>query len=333
MRIVAESVLFQETNAMYEALVGQIPAVVYVDADDESSTALYMSPQVEQALGYTQEEWLTDPDLWVKLLHPEDREHVLAEANRTRTTGDAFDAEYRLLAHDGRILWVHDKAVRVEVESSVVWQGVLLDITKRKRAEEELRRSEELFKKTFELAGVGMAHVALDGRWLRVNDDLCKISGYSHTELLEKTFLELTPPEDRKASLNRVRRMLAGELGSYSLDRRYARKDGSQVWVSLSVSLVRNLSGEPDFLICVAEDITERKINELVPDSLTCREMEVLRQIVAGRTNPQITRCLTHSLGTIKLDVRHVLHKLGVKNRKEAVTRAVEIGLVTHHKR
>ena len=96
---------------MYEALVKQIPAVVYVDADDEVSSALFMSSQVEEMLGYTQEEWLEDPDLWVELLHPEDRGRVLAEANRTRTTGEPFEAEYRLITRDGRTVWVHDKAV------------------------------------------------------------------------------------------------------------------------------------------------------------------------------------------------------------------------------
>lgn len=315
-------------DTMYEVLVEQIPAVVYVDADDEASSALYISPQVEEMLGYTQEEWLEDPDLWAKLLHPEDRERALAEANRTRTTGETFDAEYRLVARDSRILWIHDKAVRVEVESSVVWQGVLLDITERKRAREEICRSEELFRKTFESAGVGMAHVTPDGRWLRVNDELCGISGYSREELLEMTFLELTPSEDQQASLERVRRMLERKLGSYSIERRYVRKDGSRVWVNLSVSLVRDTTGEPDFFVCVAEDITERKIAELVSEPLTSRETKVLRRIAEGRTNLQISEEACHSLGTVKLDVQNILCKLGAIDRRRAADRAVEIGLI-----
>ena len=103
-----------------------------------------------------------------------------------------------------------------------------MDITGCRQTEEELCRKEELFRKTFESAGVGMAHVTPDGRWLRVNDKLCEISGYDREELLEMTFLELTPPEDRQASMEHVRRMLAGKLGPYSLERRYVRKDGSR---------------------------------------------------------------------------------------------------------
>jgi PAS domain S-box-containing protein len=171
-----------------------------------------------------------------------------------------------------------------------------------------------------------MAHLTPEGRWLRVNDRLCEISGYPREELLEKTFLELTPSEDRKGSIERVQRMLAGELGPYTIERRYIRKDGSRVWVNLSVSLVCKASGAPDFLVCVAEDITEQKIREL---SLTVRETAVLHRIVAGRNNQQVAQDLSLSLGTVKRDVQRVLKKLDVKgNRKLAASRAVEVGLV-----
>lgn len=330
MRVAVDQLSLQH-DALYEALVENIPAVVYVDADDESSSTLYMSPQVEEMLGYTQEEWLEDPDLWVELLHPEDRECARAEANRTRTTGETFEAEYRLLARDDRVVWVHDKAVRVEEigdEADIVWQGVMLDITERKRASEEFRRSEERFRRTFESAGVGMAHVTPDGRWLRINDKFCEISGYDREELLGMTFLELTPPEDRQASMDRVRRMLTGGHGPYSIERRYVRKDGSRVWVDLSVSLVRKTTGEPDFFICVAEDITKRKIAELIPDPLSCKEMEVLRLVAWWQTNREISQKLNYSESMIKSHVQNILAKLSVRDRRQAAAKAVDIGLI-----
>jgi len=206
--------------------------------------------------------------------------------------------------------------------------GSMRDVTERKRHEEELRRSERLFRTTFESAGVGIAHVIPDGGWLRVNDKLCEMVDYHREDLLAKTFLDLTPPEDVEASRERVCRMLAGKQGPYAVERRYVRKDGSRVWVNLSVSLVRKTSGEPDFFVCVAEDITARKLGELVPNPLTERELEVLRRIAAGYKNKQIAEDLCHSLGTIKQDVRKVLAKLGAGDRRRAATRAIDIGLV-----
>ena len=121
-------------------------AVVYIDAVDELSTALYMSPACEELLGYTWEERLSQPDLWVRTLHPDDRDWVVAESDRTNQTGEPFICEYRLIAKDGRTVWVRDEAHLVEDEGGgpKMWQGVLLDITERKAAEESLRRRDAI---------------------------------------------------------------------------------------------------------------------------------------------------------------------------------------------
>lgn len=202
------------------------------------------------------------------------------------------------------------------------------DITEHKRAEERLRRSEQMFGRIFEEAGVGLALLAPDGRWLKVNGKLREISGYTERELMSMTFLDLTPPEDRPASMERVRGLLEGKLKPYTMERRYVRKSDRRVWVNLSVELFRKPGGEPDFFYCVAEDITEKKLVEEVPDPLTDREMEVLRLIARWHTNKEIARDLGYSEGTIKSDVQHILAKLGPKNRRQAAARAVEIGLI-----
>jgi DNA-binding NarL/FixJ family response regulator len=128
--------------------------------------------------------------------------------------------------------------------------------------------------------------------------------------------------------VERVRGILEGRLGPYAGERRYVREDGSRVWAKLTFSPVRRSSGEPDYFICVVEDVTPRKLKELVPDPLTPREIEILRLVAAGRTNPEIARCLAHSLGTVKLCVQRIIAKLGVECRAQAAAWAIEIGLI-----
>jgi diguanylate cyclase (GGDEF)-like protein/PAS domain S-box-containing protein len=124
----------------YRTLVEQVPVVTYIDHIDETSSAIYISPQVEGMFGYTPEEWLEDPELWIKILHPEDKERVLAEDRRTNETGDPFRVEYRMISKSGHVVWVQDEAVLVErvAGHGWVWEGVITDVTERKALEEEL---------------------------------------------------------------------------------------------------------------------------------------------------------------------------------------------------
>jgi len=123
----------------------------------------------------------------------------------------------------------------------------------------ELLQSEIRFSATFAEAAMGLAHVAPDGSWLRVNQALCDIVGYSNDELLKLTFQDITHPDDLNTDLHFVEQMLTGELNQYSMEKRYFRKDGSIIWVNLTVSLVSKANGEPDYFISAVEDISERK--------------------------------------------------------------------------
>jgi len=133
------------------------------------------------------------------------------------------------------------------------------ELTPRNHTDNKIEESEEMFRATFEQAAVGIAHVAPDGRWLRVNRKLCDIVGYSRDELMKLTFQEITHPEDLEADLAYVKQILAGEIHTYSMEKRYVRKDGSIVWINLTRSLVRKPSGEPKYFVAFIEDITERK--------------------------------------------------------------------------
>jgi PAS domain S-box-containing protein len=130
------------------------------------------------------------------------------------------------------------------------------------RAAAVLAAERERFRATFEQAAVGVAHVAPDGRWLRANRRLAEKLGYTTDELAGLTFQNVTYPPDLEADEGQARRLLAGEIDSYALEKRYVRKDGSLVWANLTVSLVRRPGGEPDYFIAVVEDVSARKALE-----------------------------------------------------------------------
>jgi PAS domain S-box-containing protein len=133
----------REAETRFRTLVEQIPAITYVEAVDSkerSTNLLYASPQIEAMFGYSPEEWMADPDLFPRLLYPDDREAVLAEDERTDESGEPFKAEYRQYTRDGRVIWVRDEATLVLDEGGrpLFWQGVMFDITEQKLYEEKL---------------------------------------------------------------------------------------------------------------------------------------------------------------------------------------------------
>lgn len=129
----------------------------------------------------------------------------------------------------------------------------------RRAAEASLRASEVRFRHAFEDAGIGMALVGLDGRWLRVNRAVCDIVGYTAEELRQKTFQDITHPDDLAIDLERVRDLLEGRSQTYRLEKRYLHRDGHAVWINLTVSLVRDAANAPAHFISQIEDITWRK--------------------------------------------------------------------------
>ena len=158
--------------------------------------------------------------------------------------------------------------------------SVSRDITERKQMETSLQASEELFRYTFEYTGVGFCHVALDGTWLRVNQKLCEIVGYTPAELATTTFQAITEPADLEADLAQAARLVKGEISEYSMEKRYIHKQGHQVWIHLSASVMRESEpdgsmGAPKHFLRAITDITARKQLEILNRAQTA-ELQLL---------------------------------------------------------
>jgi PAS domain S-box-containing protein len=197
-----------------------------------------------------------------QISHPDDLDIINAQRPALYAGKiERVHVEKRYVRKDGGIVWV---AFSMVVERDAAGQplyeiAIFDDITSRKQADEALRESETRFRQTFELAGSGMAHVSLDGRFLRVNRRLCDILGRGAAELIGRSVKEISHRDDRDVTDDRRWRVRAGELDVAHFEKRYLHADGRTVWVDLAVALARSADGAPLYEIAVFDDITERK--------------------------------------------------------------------------
>jgi PAS domain S-box-containing protein len=176
--------------------------------------------------------------------------------------------------------------------------GVILDITERKRMENALRESEDRFRRTFDQSPIGAAIVSLDYRFLRVNAEWCRVTGYTEEELLALRLSEISHPEDLESDLRMKTRLIDGEIDTFQMDKRYVRKDGRTIWARLSVCLMKDGSGKPLYFLPMMEDVTERK--KLEEEVLKSRKLESLG-VLAGGIAHDFNNLLTGILGNISL--------------------------------
>jgi diguanylate cyclase (GGDEF)-like protein/PAS domain S-box-containing protein len=215
--LVAAQKSLREVRTTYGALVEQIPAVVYQDVADESWTTAYVSPQIRTILGIDPQEWIGDSKLWLEMLHPDDRQRAIDEVDRGIASGEPYAVEYRMLARDGRTVWFRDNATVLrdaDGHASMI-QGVMLDITERRDAEERLAflayhdhltglPNKAMFDELLELSlararrhGMGLAVLAVDvDNFKLVNDSLGHEAGDRLIALLSERMREATRETD-----------------------------------------------------------------------------------------------------------------------------------------
>ncbi len=224
-----------------------------------------------EVIGHFAEDFIYKEDL------PRFRKNFKAALEGKKST----ENQYRIVTGTGDIKWVETSTRQVYAGIEITGvQGLFLDITERKRAEEALKENEERFRAVFDNAAVGMALVDLAGHILKVNEAFCGFLGYAPQELANMHFSEITHPEDLETDVKLAQELIGGARDSYMLDKRYLRKNGEVVWGRLGVSIIRDGGGSPMYGLGTCEDITARKAAE---DNLKHLN-EFLEQRVAERT-------------------------------------------------
>jgi len=237
------------------------------------------------------------PEASLGYYSPGDRERVADAFARAAGEGEPYDLELRLTGADGRPRWIRTMGRAERRDGQIVRvYGNVMDITERHRQQQALRESAEQFRTLFEESPVGVAYVALDGTLVRVNRRLGEITGYG-PDLGHLTFQQITYPDDVQASLDVQRRLLDGDGDSYSMEKRYVRKDGSVVWVDMFATLVRDERGCPAHFVSVMQDIDDRKRAQ---DELRVRTTELTisnEQLrVTNRELESFTYTVSHNL-------------------------------------
>jgi PAS domain S-box-containing protein len=249
----------REVQLRYQLLVERLPMIVYMNPVAMRTGITYVSPQIQTILGYSPEEWVADPEFWQTRLHPEDRDAVMKEIERSSLTQESSSIEYRMLARDRRVIWFHDQTmlVRDDKGQPLYWQGTKIDITKRKQAEAHASESEERFSKAFRASPIAISITRIsDGLFADVNNSFLRLFGYTREEVIGQTALDLNiypNPDDRENLIQKL--MQQGELRDHELTTQ--TKSGEVIHVLLSTELIE-LNGEA-YALATILDITARK--------------------------------------------------------------------------
>ncbi|HEY7380418.1 MAG TPA: PAS domain S-box protein [Gaiella sp.] len=249
--------MFSSNEDIFRSLAAHTPVGVLVT--DAAGACTFVNARWCELAGLTGDE--ARGDGWTTALHPDDRRRVLAEWEAASVAGRDSVVEFRFLRPDGSATWIQGFAtsVRDDDDQVVGWVGTCLDLTERKEAETAAAEAGERFRVAFDNAPIGVALLAPDGRWLHVNPALCELLGYSAEELAERTFADLTHPDDLADNLERSRKQLEGGDWERRIEKRYVRSDGEVVWVALTNEVVRDASGAPLYFVAQIEDITQRR--------------------------------------------------------------------------
>lgn len=247
-----------------KSLMGHLPAVVYIEEPSGPSGEVYVSPQIEGVLGFTPEEWLSTPEFWMERIHPDDRDRVLEVAERSAERGDRFHMEYRLIHKNGHVVWVteDDVCVRDDDGQALYWQGVMLDVTPLKQAEDQLRLTESQFQALVEHlpAVIYVDPPGQDSPTIYVSPQIEEVLGVTPDQYLADPLYwrnHLHPDDQERAEADYDSFVRTGSPDTS--DYRMLKPDGTVVWISDRAMAIRDEDGSTIMSQGVMFDVTKQR--------------------------------------------------------------------------
>jgi PAS domain S-box-containing protein len=219
----------------------------------EDFRIVQLNDRLAEMTGYTRAELMGSQA--VDLFTPESQERIRHYAGSGATGYFEIDLRRR----DGRLVDIEAYGTSCRFQGRPARIVGLRDITERKQAQAALQESEERFRTAFEEGAVAMALTALDSTLLKVNSSFCRMLGFSESELVGRSFTEITHPDDRAANLVGIRRLASGEISCFRMEKRYIRKDGAVIWADMNTASVHDAHGRPLYCVTHVQDITDRK--------------------------------------------------------------------------
>ena len=274
-------------EARYRALVEQIPAVVFMAYLDRGIGEAYVSPQIEAALGFSQEEWLEDPVRWYSHIHPDDKQRWSTEAADMFLTGNPLRSAYRVVARDGRVIWFHCEAKMIRKPDGEPWfiHGVGFDITDLKRTEEALQEERNVVSAILHTVGALVVVLDPEGKIIRFNRACEQTSGYSFAEVAGQKIWDLfMVPEEVERFKSDFQQLCSDQLPS-DYEGYLVKRDGARRLIAWSSTVLPGNDGAPTYIIATGIDITER------------RHLETTILEVSGREQRRIGQDLHDGLG------------------------------------
>ena len=289
----------RESEARFRLMADAIPQIVWVT--DAEGRALFFNRQWKDYTGAERME-ITAGDVAERYVHPDDRQATMSAFAEAQRTGGTFRVEHRIRSASGEYRWFIGRAepYRDPTTGQITrWFGASLDIHDRRHAEAALRESEERLRAAFQQTEAGIAQADLTGQFLLANDRYCQTLGRSREELAGLRMQDVTHPDDLPRNLELLKRALA-DGKPFVIEKRYVRPDGSHVWVSNSVSVMRGPDGRPSGLIAASVDVTERRRTEVAlrESESRFRFLSDLAEQTRDQTDPeQVMATVARTLG------------------------------------